>query len=182
MGANDISVPWSRFIEAWRADDDDESLAWIRVFIHVWDEAFWANDFESFARVYTDDVEISNRTRAPTFIVGNSRRGVAGFEQLREDMVEVARFFRFDIEEVRRASGDRVVAIGKSRIRSRYAGLVIRTSFAVVWTLRGDRICSAVGYTSPRRALRDAGIGSAGPAYDDSGLVTDVAGDRDLGD
>ena len=134
------------------------------VYIRVWDEAFWANEFESFgARLHR-----GRRDLEPDPGAELHRRqlaaGVEGFEQLREDMVEVARFFRFDIEEVRRASGDRVVAIGKSRIRSRYAGLVIRTSFAVIWTLRGDKICSAVGYTSPRRALRDAGIGSAGPA------------------
>ena len=182
MGAHDISVPWGRFVDAWRSDDDDEALAWIRVFIHVWDEAFWANEFGSFARVYTEDAEISNRTRAPNFIIGGSKTGPQGFEQLREEMVEVARFFRFDIDEVRRASGDRVVALGKSRIRSRYAGLVIRTSFAVVWTLRGEKICSAVGYTSPRRALRDTGLGPGGSLDDESGFVTGTAGDRDLGE
>ena len=146
--------------------------------------AFWANDFSYFPAVYTEDVVLTNGSRLQMIIGPSPQSGIDGFARLREDLVGAARFFRFDVEELRRASGDRVVALGQLRVRSRYAGLILRTGFATVWTLRGDKICRAEAFSSRRTALRVVGL-EAGSAeegeFDESGFVHDIDDHRDLG-
>lgn len=184
MGSHDISAPWRRFLVAFRTDEA-VAIERLRDYIHAWDDAFWANDFSSFGEVYTGDVILSNRTRLPNFISPGPQSGIDGFERLREDTAEVARFFRFDVEELRHASGDRVVALGHLRVRSRYAGLVLRTGFAAVWTMRGDKICRAEGFSSRRAALQEAGLRGASNTkeheWDEGGVVSDEGEHRDLG-
>ncbi len=178
-------MPWTRFLGAYRAGDDAVAVAELRRFIRTWDEAFWANDFSYFPCVYTEDVVLTNRSRLQMLIGPGPQSGIDGFARLREDLVDAARFFRFDVEELRRASGNRVVALGQIRVRSRYAGLILRTGFATVWTLRGDKICRAEGFSSRRTALREAGLGTGSAEEeeesDERGFVHDVDDHHDLG-
>lgn len=184
MGSYDISEPWKRFLAAFRSGDDAGALEELRNYIRVWDDAFWTNDFSSFGAVYTDDLVLTNRTRLPGKLDPAPQEDKGGFERLREDIVEAARFFRFDISELRRASGDRLVALGQLRLRGRYTGLVFRTGFAAIWTLRGDKICRAEGFTSRRAALREAGLTGAAiqkeSEWDEGGFVSDEEEQRDL--
>jgi ketosteroid isomerase-like protein len=183
MGSHDISAPWRTFLVAFRAGDEAVAVEELRNYIRAWDDAFWANDFSSFGAVYTDDVVLMNRTRLPSVIGPSPQRGIDGFERLRKDIVDAARFFRFDVEELRHASGDRLVALGHLRARSRYAGLVLRTGFAAVWTMRGDKICRAEGFTSRRKALQEAGLRGTlidKERDDEGGLVSDARGHDDL--
>ncbi|MEO7198395.1 MAG: hypothetical protein ABIZ50_07975, partial [Solirubrobacterales bacterium] len=116
-----------------------------------------------------------------SMILPGPHAGIDGFERLREDVAEAARFFRFDVEELRRGSGDRLIALGWLRIRSRYAGLILRTGLAAVWTLRNDKICRAEAFTSRRMALREAGLAADSidvPEWD-QGRVERGPNDRD---
>jgi ketosteroid isomerase-like protein len=159
---HDISPPWSDFVSARERGDTAEALRAIREFIRVWDEAFWSNDFSSFHSVYTDDVVLANSSRVASLIGSQERIGVDGFRRLRDDMADAFRFFRFYIDEVRRPRGDRVLALGHIRARGRYTGLVLRTQFAALWTLRGEKICRADGFSSHRKALAAAGLPATG--------------------
>lgn len=184
MGSYDISEPWTRFLAAFRSGDDAVALAALRNYIRVWDDAFWVNDFSSFGAVYTDDVVLTNRSRLSSLLGPAPQAGIDGFERLREDIVEAARFFRFDIAEFRGASGDRLVALGHLRVRGRYTGLVLRTGFAAIWTLRGDKICRAEGFSSRRAAMREAGLTGAAiqreREWDEGVFVSDEEEQRDL--
>ncbi len=180
MGSHDISVPWRRFLLAYRAGDDAIAVEELRSYIRAWDEAFWAGDFSSYGAVYTEDVVLTNRSRLSMILPG-PHAGIDGFKMLREDVADAARFFRFDVEELRRGSGDRLIALGWLRIRSRYAGLILRTGLAAVWTLRNDKICRAEAFTSRRMALREAGLaaGSIDALEWDDGRVLREADDHD---
>jgi len=156
MGEHELLAAWDRFLEAYERGDDDACLQAIRAWIEVWDRQFWARDFTDFDTIYDAHVEARNRTAL--WFVLKEFEGVNGFRTMRDEAADVAARFWFEIESFRRASDERVVALGHIRARGRYSGILLRHSMAVIWTLRDGRILRAEAYTSLHKALRDADL------------------------
>jgi len=153
-----LAQAWSDFVAAWDAGDDAACLTCVQRWIERWDEAFWANDFSAFPAIYHEDVEAVNRSIFP---MQNDFTGIEGFQRMRDEIIDAASNFRFEIQEFRRA-GDRFAGLGQFRARGRYTRLVLRAPLAVVWTMRDGKITRVEAYLSHGRALRDAGMAQPG--------------------
>ena len=155
---HELERRWHAFLERFRAGDDARSLPALQQWIEEWDRCFWAADFGAFDAIYAPDFRAVNHMRFPTL---DDVRGPQGFQRLREEVAEAASHFRFDIREIQRGCGGRFAGLGRFRARGRYTGLVLQAPFAVVWTLRGDRIVLADAFMSHRdaraHAARDGG-------------------------
>ena len=148
---HELERRWHSFLEPFRAGDDAGALHALQRWIEEWDRCFWAADFTAFPAIYDPDFRSVNRARVPLpFEV----HGPAGFEALRADAALAASRFWFDIQEFRRGSPDRFAGAGRFRARGRYTGMVLQTPFAVIWTLRGDRIVRAEAFLSHREATK----------------------------
>ena len=150
---HELERRWHAFVEPFRAGDDAGSLLALQQWIEEWDRCFWAADFSAFPAIYDPEFRTVSRARLPVgFDSATQVRGPAGFEALRADAIDAASRFWFDIQEFVRGSPDRFAGLGRFRARGRYTGLVLAIPFAVVWTLRGDKIVLAEAFMSHRHA------------------------------
>jgi ketosteroid isomerase-like protein len=88
---------------------------------------------------------------------GDPNIGAAGYRGWRARM-DAELDWAVEIEDLREASGERVVALCRTSVTGRRGGVKVESRIGVVLTLRDGRISSTVAYRSPEDALAAAGL------------------------
>jgi ketosteroid isomerase-like protein len=116
-------------------------------------EAFQRGDFETWIANFAEDGEfIPRRTR-----IQGSYRGRAGLREFLADNVENFDLFRPKYDFVH-GVGDRVIALGKTRLRGKGGGVEIEVPSALVLTFRDGKVVKFEDFGDKRKALEAVGV------------------------
>lgn len=119
-------------------------------------EAFARRDDEALVEMFHPEAEWR-----PAISPGGIERQVyVGPEGLRSwlaDVDETWEFFEVGQPEVE-AVGDRVLVLGRARVKGRASGAVVEAPLAQVWTLADGKAWRVQGFTSHEDAKRAAGL------------------------
>lgn len=102
-----------------------------------------------------DDVEIRNWDDSP---LRGPYHGHAGLRQWWSDFAEVIENAQIELREVIDLGDGEVVTSQNLRGRFRLTGIDLDGPFGSIVTVRDGKIASAVGYASPGRAKKAAGL------------------------
>jgi ketosteroid isomerase-like protein len=116
-------------------------------------EAFQRGDFEAWIANFAEDGEFIPQ-RTP---IQGSYRGCAGLRQFLADNVENFDLFHPKYDFVH-GVGDRVIALGKTRLRGRGGGVEIEVPSALVLTFRNGKVVRFEDFGDKRKALEAVGL------------------------
>jgi len=116
-------------------------------------EAFQRGDFEAWVANFADDGEFIPQ-RTP---IQGSYRGRAGLRQFLADNAKSFELFHPTYDFVH-GVGDRVIALGKTRLRGRGGGVEIEAPSALVITYRNGKIVRFEDVVERRKALEAVGL------------------------
>jgi ketosteroid isomerase-like protein len=116
-------------------------------------EAFQRGDFEAWAANFAEDGEFIPR-RAP---IQGSYRGRAGLREFLADNAENFDLFLPSYDFVH-GVGDRVIALGKTRLRGKRGGVEIEVPSALVLTFRDGKVVRFEDFGDKRKALEAVGL------------------------
>ena len=107
-----------------------------------------------------EEILIRNWDESP---VRGPYNGHAGLRQWWDDFAEVFEDVHLELKEVIDLGDDRVVTGQHIVGRFRLTGIEVDGPFGAIVTVKDDKILSAIGYASPRRAKKAAGLYPARP-------------------
>ena len=123
-------------------------------------EAFWRNletfrnrDFEAWIALFHHDAEFVPQ-RAP---IQGRYRGHAALREFVADNAESFDVFEPDYGDVRDL-GERVLALGKLRVRGKGSGVEVEVPSALVLTYRDGKVARFEDFGDSRRALEATGL------------------------
>ena len=116
-------------------------------------EAFERRDFDAWVEAFHPDVDFIPQ-RAP---IQGTFRGHDGIRTFLADNEESFDVFRLEYDYVR-AVGDRVIAIGKLRVRGKGSGVEVETPTAIVLTFRDGKVVRLEDFGDGQKALEAAGL------------------------
>ena len=101
------------------------------------------------------EIEIRNWAESPA---AGPYHGHDGVRLWWSDVQDSFEHVRFELVDVIDAGDERVVTVQRLVGRFRLTGIDLDHTWGSVVTVRGGKIASAVGYSSPARAMRAAGL------------------------
>jgi ketosteroid isomerase-like protein len=101
------------------------------------------------------EIEITNWAESP---VTGPYRGHEGVARWWEDVADAFQEFRWELKSIEAVDDRRCVTVQRIAGRFRHTGIDLDFAWGAIITVRDDKILSAVGYASPRRARRAAGL------------------------
>jgi ketosteroid isomerase-like protein len=101
------------------------------------------------------EVEITNWAESP---VTGPYRGHAGVQRWWDDVADAFGEFHWELLSIEAIDEDRCLTVQRIAGRFRHTGIDLDFAWGAIVTVRDDKILSAVGYASPRRARRAAGL------------------------
>jgi ketosteroid isomerase-like protein len=101
------------------------------------------------------DIEIRNWDDAP---ITGPYHGHEGVHRWWADVAEAFEDVRFDLQHIEPVDEDRCLTIQELVGRFRHTGIEVSGAWAAIVSVRDGKILSAIGYASPRRARRAAGL------------------------
>ncbi len=101
------------------------------------------------------EIEITNWAESP---VTGPYRGHDGVRRWWEDVTDAFQEFRWELQSLEPVDERSCVAIQRMAGRFRHTGIDLDFTWGAIIRVRDDRILSAVGYATPRRARRAAGL------------------------
>jgi ketosteroid isomerase-like protein len=118
-------------------------------------------DAATVLALYDPDIELDASQLGVAGIAGGDETVYRGHDGLR-------RFFRgwheawtnieYDFEELIDAGDEHVIAVVTRHARGRASGVEVERPFALVWTLRGDKVARVVWFLSRAEALEAVGL------------------------
>lgn len=102
-----------------------------------------------------EEVLIRNWDESP---VRGPYHGHSGLQQWWEDFAEAFEGVHLELKEATPLDEDRVVTAQHIVGRFRLTGIELDGAFGAIITIKNGKILSAIGYASPRRAKRAAGL------------------------
>jgi ketosteroid isomerase-like protein len=102
------------------------------------------------------EIEITNWAESP---VTGPYRGHEGVARWWEDVTDAFQEFRWELLSIEAIDDDRCLTVQRIAGRFRHTGIDLDFVWGAIITVRDDKILSAVGYASPRRARSAAGLG-----------------------
>ena len=84
-------------------------------------------------------------------------RGHDGVREMLQDLYEAFNEIHIEISEIR-DQGDRLVAIGRSRVRGKASGADVESPIGFVTEFKNGKAISIRGYLDPKEALEAAGL------------------------
>ena len=124
-------------------------------------EAFRRGDFEAWIANFAEDGEfIPRRTR-----IQGSYRGHAGVREFLADNAENFDLFHPEYDFVH-GVGDKVIAVGKTRLRGKGGGVEIEVPSALVLTFRCGKVVRFEDFGDKREALEAVGLSEQGAHAD----------------
>jgi ketosteroid isomerase-like protein len=106
------------------------------------------------------DAEIEIRNWAE-FPIPGPYHGHDGLKRWWDDVAEVFEEFQWTLKSVEPIGEDRYLTVQRIAGRFRHTGIETDAAWGAIVTVRDGKILSAVGYSTPRRAKRAAGLDSA---------------------
>ena len=116
-------------------------------------EVFERGDFDAWVEAFHPDVNFIPQ-RAP---IQGTFRGHDGVRAFLADNKESFDLFRLEYDYVR-AVGDRVVAIGKLRVRGKGSGAEVEVPTAIVLTFREGKVVRLEDFSDGQTALEEVGL------------------------
>ncbi len=101
------------------------------------------------------EIEIRNWAESP---IPGPYFGHDGLRHWWEEVADAFEDVRFELEDIKEIDDRRCLTVQRLVGRFRLTGIEVEGSWASVVTVRQGKILSAVGYASPRRARRAAGL------------------------
>jgi ketosteroid isomerase-like protein len=101
------------------------------------------------------DIEIRNWDDAP---ITGPYHGHEGVHRWWADVAEAFEDVRFDLQHIEPIDEARCLTVQELVGRFRHTGIEVSGAWAAIVTVRDGKILSAIGYASPRRARRAAGL------------------------
>jgi ketosteroid isomerase-like protein len=101
------------------------------------------------------DIEIRNWDDAP---ITGPYHGHEGVHRWWADVAEAFEDVRFDLQHIEPIDENRCLTIQELVGRFRHTGIEVSGAWAAIVSVRDGKILSAIGYASPRRARRAAGL------------------------
>jgi ketosteroid isomerase-like protein len=101
------------------------------------------------------EIEITNWAESP---VTGPYRGHEGVARWWEDVTDAFQEFRWELTSIEAVDDRRCVTVQRIAGRFRHTGIDLDFTWGAIITVRDGKILSAVGYASPRRARRAAGL------------------------
>jgi ketosteroid isomerase-like protein len=101
------------------------------------------------------EIEITNWAESP---VTGPYRGHEGVARWWEDVTDAFQEFRWELTSIEAVDDRRCVTVQRIAGRFRHTGIDLDFTWGAIITVRDGKILSAVGYVSPRRARRAAGL------------------------
>jgi ketosteroid isomerase-like protein len=101
------------------------------------------------------EIEIRNWDNAP---ITGPYFGHDGVRQWWADVADAIDDMRFELEHIEAIDESRALTIQQLAGRFRLTGIEVRGAWAAIITIRDGKILKAMGYASPRRARRAAGL------------------------
>jgi ketosteroid isomerase-like protein len=92
------------------------------------------------------------------FPITGPYHGHEGLRRWWQDVAEAFDEIRFEVERLIDVDDERVLSVQRVVGRFRHTGIPIDTPWASLFWVRDGRIARAVGYASPKRALKAAGL------------------------
>jgi ketosteroid isomerase-like protein len=101
------------------------------------------------------EIEITNWAESP---VTGPYRGHEGVARWWEDVADAFQEFHWELKSIEAVDDRRCVTVQRIAGRFRHTGIDLEFVWGAIITVRDGKILSAVGYASPRRARRAAGL------------------------
>ena len=101
------------------------------------------------------EIEIRNWDDAP---ITGPYYGHEGVHQWWADVADAIDDLRFELEHIEEIDEHRALTIQQLAGRFRLTGIEVRGAWAAIVTVRYGTVLKAIGYASPRRARRAAGL------------------------
>jgi ketosteroid isomerase-like protein len=120
-------------------------------------DAYNRRDVEGLLETLAPEVEWYSALMVPMGGKTTVFRGHEGIRQLFRDLDEVLDEWHADYREIRDL-GDRIVAIGRVRIRGRGSGAETESPIGTVCDVRADKAFRIRTYLDPKDALEAAGL------------------------
>jgi len=101
------------------------------------------------------DIEITNWAESPATGPYHGHDGVARWSK---DVADAFQEFQWELQSLEPLDDRRCLTIQRISGRFRHTGIELDFTWGAIITVRDDKVLSAVGYASPRRARRAAGL------------------------
>ena len=122
-------------------------------------DAYQRDDFDSWLATIDPSIEWQ------AVAIDRVAEGAEGVYRGHEGMRRLWHFLRveFDVtwvetQELRDVGDDRVVLLGRFRIRGRSSGIVFESPVGYIWTVHDGKVVRAIDYLSHEDALKAAGL------------------------
>jgi ketosteroid isomerase-like protein len=102
-----------------------------------------------------EEIEITNWAESP---VTGPYHGHEGLARWWDDVIDAFQEFRWELKSIEAVDDRRCVTVQRMAGRFRHTGIDLDFAWGAIVTVRDGKILSAVGYTTPRRARRAAGL------------------------
>jgi ketosteroid isomerase-like protein len=102
------------------------------------------------------EIEITNWAESP---ITGPYRGHTGVRRWWEDVTDAFEEFHWELQSIEAIDEQRCLTVQRIAGRFRHTGIETDWAWGAIITVRRGKILSAVGYVSPRRARRAAGLG-----------------------
>ena len=103
------------------------------------------------------EIEIRNWAEFP---LPGPYHGHDGLQRWWDDVADAFEEFRWTLKSVEPIDADRCLTVQRIAGRFRHTGIETDGAWGAIVTVRDGKILSAVGYSTPRRARRAAGLAS----------------------
>ena len=123
-------------------------------------EAAASHDIETVLALYDPEVALDVSRLRVSGGSGSTEgvyHGHDGLRSLFSDWYEAYETIDYDYEDLVDA-GENVVAVVNRRVRGRSSGAEVEQRFALVWTIREDKVIGVVWFLTQREALEAAGL------------------------
>jgi ketosteroid isomerase-like protein len=101
------------------------------------------------------EIEIRNWAEFP---IPGPYHGHDGLQRWWDDVAEAFEEFQWTLKSIEPIDGDRCLTVQRISGRFRHTGIETDGAWGAVLTVRDAKIRSAIGYSTPRRARRAAGL------------------------
>jgi ketosteroid isomerase-like protein len=101
------------------------------------------------------EIEIRNVAEFP---ITGPYYGIEGVRQWWDDVADAFEDMHFEVEQIEQIDDSRCLVVPRIVGRFRLTGIDVDASWGAIVSVRDGKILSAIGYASPRRARRAAGL------------------------
>jgi len=122
-------------------------------------EAAARRDAAAVLALYDREVELDNSALEVVGWGGGVHRGHEGLRSFFREWHEAWDTVDYDFDDLIDCPGDHVISLVSRHARGRASGAEVELDLALVWTIRGGKVCRVVWFPAREAAFESVGLG-----------------------